>query len=149
MEIELIINQQDVYEEVAQTTSYTGAKMDADPKAYERIFATDADRSQLRRFWTESCSAVCEKLKKFLEEENDTGEEFRLRLNVSQSFDTALRPSMEKELFSFFVMNITGKWYVFTNKGEAADYGVTAAALLESVHRKACYKKKPTRPVYD
>ena len=41
--ITLTINKADVYKEVAQTTSYTGAKMDSDGNAYDRIFTTDED----------------------------------------------------------------------------------------------------------
>lgn len=146
----LKVDRSAVYEEVAQTTSYTGAKMlDADSKAYDRIFTTDGDRSQLERFWTESRVTACETLKKFLESERDDGEGFTLTLTLSNSFDGSLRESMAKELFSFFVMNITAKWYVFTNKKEAGDYSVAAASLIEGVHRKACYKKRPKRPVYN
>lgn len=146
----LQIDKAAVYEEVAQTTSYTGAKMiDEDSKAYDRIFTTDSDRSQLERFWTESRITTCETLKKYLESEraDDTG--FTITLTLSNSFDPSLRESMEKELFSFFVMNITAKWYVFSNKKEAGDYAVAAASFMEGVHRKACFKRRPKRPVYD
>lgn len=151
MEITIEIDQAKVYEEVAQTTSYTGAKMtDDDPKAYERILTKDEDRPQLERFWGESCAAVCEELKTTLAEDEFIAERmcWRLGLNVSSAFDTALLPSIEKELFSFFVLNITAKWYAFTNKKEAADYGIGAASALESVHRKVCFKKRPKRPSF-
>lgn len=139
-----------VMEEVAQTTSYTGAKMmDEDSKAYDRIFTTDADRSQLERFWTESRVATCEKMKKFLESETSDETGFTITLSLSSSFDESLKESMEKELMSFFVMNITAKWYVFTNKKEAGEYATAAGSFLEGVHRKACYKKRPARPVYN
>ena len=42
-DIVLTVNKESVYEEVAQTTSYTGAKMD-DELAYNRIFTTDEDK---------------------------------------------------------------------------------------------------------
>lgn len=56
---------------------------------------------------------------------------------------------MNVSLRSFFVHNIAAKWYVYTNKGEAGDYADKASTLLDDIHRKAMYKKKPTRPVYD
>ena len=46
-------------------------------------------------------------------------------------------------------MNITAKWYTFTNKEEAAGYATEAAACVEDIMRKAFYKKKPTRPIYE
>jgi hypothetical protein len=49
IDIILTVNKEKVYEEVAKTTSYTGAKMD-DELAYDRIFTTDEDKSMLERF---------------------------------------------------------------------------------------------------
>ena len=179
MEATFTVTMQEVYDEVAQTTSYTGAKMDDDANAYERIFTTDEDKSQLKRFWDESCIAFCEAMKKYLASDtptyetilpikpgittaaitdivvrpgnliqgNENGHEFKLAL--SQSFDEALLPSMRKELTSYFVMNITAKWYIFTNKKEADGYAAMASELLDGLRRKACYKKKPTRPTYN
>lgn len=189
-----------VYEEVAQTTSYTGDKMTGDEGAYERIFTTDEDQGQLERFWRECSAAFCEKMRRFLVSDKEiraavpsnpgtssggtimdgtitdvvtlasapalqesgeseqaasvpisvlraTGHQFELEF--SSSFDPALVPSMKEDLFSYFVMGITSKWYGFCNKSEAGEYAAAAASLLEGIHRKACYKRKPTRPTYN
>lgn len=114
----LTVTKTRVYEEVAQTTSYTGAKMQNDPDAYKRIFTTDADQSQLERFWTESCVTVCQTLKKYLVSDKETSDGHEFVMEFSKSFDPALLPSMREELFSFFVMNITAKWYAYSNKAE-------------------------------
>ncbi len=148
MEIALRIDKEAVYEEVAQTTAYTGTKMD-DVTAYDRIFTTDEDKSMLERFWSESKNTLCNALKKMLMEETEEEGAYRLSLSLSNSFDAALTESMQRSLFSFFVMNITAKWYTFTNKEEAAGYATEAAACVEDIMRKAFYKKKPTRPIYE
>ncbi len=142
------ILREEVYAEISQTSSYTGSKMSGDETAYERIFTTEADRSQLERFWDESCTAVCEAMRKYLVSDGATEEGHVFEMEFSRSFDSALLPSMRKDLFSFFVMNVAAKWFGFCNKGEAGDYAQAAASFLESFHRKACYKSKPTRPVY-
>lgn len=147
MEITINIDSNDVYREIAQTTSYTGSKMGGE-EDYDRIFTTDADRSQLERFWNESCVSICETLKRFLSSEHETATGHSFTFAMSQSFDTSLTGSITKELFSYFVMNMTAKWYAFTNKKEAPEYAANATALLEGVHRKACFKRKPTRPTY-
>lgn len=38
-------------------------------------------------------------------------------------------------------MNITAKWYTFTNKEEATGYATEAATYMEDVMRKAFFKK--------
>lgn len=149
MNITLTANKEDVYNEVSQTTSYTGAKMD-DEHAYDRIFTTDEDRTMLERFWNESKNTLCNAIKKILVGEDETPEGvWQLILGVSAAFDDSLTASMERSLFSFFVMNITAKWYTFVNKGEATGYATEAATYVDDIMRKAFYKKKPTRPTYD
>lgn len=145
-EITININKNDVYDEVAQTTSYTGAKMENDDDAYDRIFTTESDRSQLERFWNESCVSVCEALKEFILNETNDSNGFTIDLGLSSSFESGLEPALNKEMFSFFVNNIVCKWYVFTNKKEAADFSVMATTMLDGVKRKAYYRRKPTRP---
>ena len=80
--ITLTVNKEKVYEEVAQTTSYTGAKMD-DEHAYDRIFTTDEDKSMLERFWNECRNTVCNSMKKVLNLESETDGVFSLALELS------------------------------------------------------------------
>ena len=148
IDIALTVDKEKVYAEIAQTTSYTGSKMD-DELAYDRIFTTDEDKSMLERFWNESKNTVCNSLKKTLQGEVEADGEYIISLGLSNSFDEALTESMARSLFSFFVMNITAKWYTFTNKEEAAGYATEAATYLEDIMRKAFFKKKPKRPTYE
>lgn len=160
--------------EVAVTTAYTGGKMENDDNALHRISTVDEDETHLERFWEESRADICQELIGLVTYEgmtskgaNSTNPElplepimplgaigpnrayYELRLDVSKSFDSALLPSMRLSLFSYFVQSIVAKWYVYTNKGEAGAYADKAATLLDDIHRKAVYKKKPTRPTYD
>lgn len=143
----LKVDKASVMQEVAQTTSYTGAKM-AEENAYDRIFTTDEDEGILERFWNESKNTVCNSMKKMLTSETETNGVFSLSLELSAAFDDALAESMQRSLFSFFVMNITAKWYTFTNKEETTKYATEAATYLEDVSRKAYFKKKPIRPTF-
>ncbi len=148
MEITLKVNKETVYDEVAKTTEYTGAKMD-DEHAYEVISTTDEDKAMLERFWNECKNMVCNSLKKVLVSEVEAEGEYSLTLGLSTAFDESLTESMQRSLFSFFVMNITAKWYTFANKSEATGYATEAATYIEDIMRKAFFKKKPTRPTYD
>lgn len=151
MEITLSVSRKKVFKEVAQTTSYTGTKMDDDANAYERILTVDEDRGELERFWDESRAEVAQAFIRMLVSEGmaTDGDTYNLTLNVSVAFDKALLPGMELGLFSYFVQSVTGKWFVFTNKKEAGDFTARGSALLDEVREKALFKKKPTRPTYD
>ena len=151
MEITLSIKQSEVFKEVAQTTSYTGSKMSDDANAYERITTVDEDQSELKRFWDESRAEVTQTFIRMLNSEGmaEDDDTYNLVLNVSVSFDTALLPSMQLGLFSYFVQSIAAKWYVFTNKKEAGETANVGKGILDEVKEKAFFKKKPTRPTYD
>lgn len=176
MEITLSISKDDVMQEVAVTTTYTGAKMDDDENALHRISTVDEDKTHLERFWEECRADLCQELIGLVTFEGMVSDSFRpvnptlpdiaetaavsppaillkqhyeLRLDVSKSFDDALLPSMKLSLFSYFVQGIAAKWYVYTNKKEAGEYADKATTLLDDIHRKAVYKKKPIRPTYD
>jgi hypothetical protein len=142
------LNKNEIFEEVAKTTLYTGVKMDDDEKAYDRIFTTDEDKIILNRFWEESKNTVCDFLKRILSSENEEDDILTIKLELSAAFDTSLESSMRSSLISFFVMNITSKWFNLTNKQESAGCAAEAATYLEDVKRKALFKKRPTRPIY-
>lgn len=149
MEITLHISKSAVLREVAQTSTYSGAKMDDDAKALERIGVVDEDNAELQRFWDESRAEVAQTFIRMLSSEGMSGDDYELKLNVSVSFDNSLLPSMELGLFSYFVQSITAKWYVYTNKKESGAFSDRGNALLQEVKEKAFYKKMPTRPTYN
>lgn len=146
--ITLNINKQDVYTEVDKTTDYTGAKLnDTDTGARDRIVATEDDLKTLSRFWEETCAITNERLKEMFAGSSLPSEEnYSVMLNVSVSFDKELTPSVEATLRSFFIVMITGKWYVFANKGEAKDYFAEAGALMEDLRRKLYSRRRPMSP---
>ncbi len=150
MEVKILVDKGAVMEEVAKTTSYAGAKMTEDEDAYKRIFTTDEDLAALDRFWNECCVDLCEMLKKNLESEGMTSDgRYAVQLELSNSFDRTLTGPIEKEALSYFVTGIVSKWYAYTNKSESGQYAAAAASLLEGIHRKVCYKRRPTRPTYN
>ena len=149
MELILSIDRQEVLGEVAQMTAYAGAKKDDDANAIERITTVKDDDVELMRFWDECRSEVAQAFMRLLSSEGMDGERYELRLNVSCAFDMALSEGMRLGLFAYFVQRIAGKWYVYTNKGDAGECASRAAALLNEVKEKAFYKKQPVRPRYD
>lgn len=144
--ITLSIHKEDIYTEVDKTTDYTGSKLiDGDSNARDRIAASDTDLKTLSRFWEEAKNTTNERLKEMFEDATETSDgTYNLTLKVSVAFDQNLKPTVEATLRSFFIVFITGKWYVFANKGEAKDYFEQAGELIEDVRRKL-YSRKMIR----
>lgn len=153
--ITLTINKAYVYDEVAKTTSYIGAKMQNDEDAYNRIFTTDEDRMLLERFWVETCGAATEEFKPFIvavsaQPEShgvDLTKNYEVELELSSFFDTRLKDSIETSLFSFFVAAIIAKWCKVSNKGEAESYAGDANAAMLDIRSKIYHRKKPQRTI--
>lgn len=144
--ITLNIKRQDVYTEVDKTTDYTGSKLqDGDENARDRILASEADMKNLSRFWEEACATANERLKEMVEQSSlPHAEDYSVTLKVSVAYDTVLTPSVEATLRTFFITFITGKWYIFANKGESKDYFAEASLLMEDIRRKL-YSRKMIR----
>lgn len=153
--ITIHIYQDEVYEEVAKATDYTGAKLiDGDATARDRIMAGDDDLAELGRFWEESVLATNENLKemlvsgdtKMITTDSESKKGYEAVIEVSKSFDKVLTPSVESTLRSFFIASIIGQWFKFANKGEAKDYFAQAAEMMEGAERLLYSRRKPTRP---
>lgn len=146
MGVTLTIDKTAVLNEVAQTAEYTGDKIAGDEAAYDRIRIVEDNAAELNRFWDESRAEVAKTFVKMLVSEGMKSNNYNLVLDVSSAFDNALEPSMQLGLFSYFVQSIVGRWYVYTNKSEAAAFVERGNQLLSEVKEKAFFKKKPTRP---
>lgn len=153
--VTLSISKKVVYNEIEKTTSYAGQKMAGeDATAYQRMRTVDDDSTQLDRFFDESKAEFCKQMKGYLvQEKYGTDEatgvtEIGFVLELSDSFDTVLKETMQQDLVSFFVLNIIAKWFTLANKTDAAGYKEAANNMLIGIHKNALHRKRPTRPTY-
>ena len=154
--ITIHVLQDEVYEEVAKATDYTGSKLvDADDEARDRILAGDDELSDLSRFWDESVLAVNENFKEMLingetkQIESKPGVKkvgYEATIEVSRSFDKVLTSSVQSTLRSFFIASIIGQWFKFANKGEANEYFTQSTEMIEAAERLLYSRKRPTIP---
>ena len=159
--IQFVINKALVLDEVAKTTSYAGAKAIEDNEtkgqAYERIFATDADREMMERFWLESCSAASDSLRPWIIKEkpqmatraNTLANNYEATLAMPDNWNPRLLDSLRVSMFAYFANSILSKWMQLTNKEDAEMYGATAVAMMKDVELKLYDRVRPIRPVYN
>lgn len=141
------ISRIDVFNDVAKTASYTGAKMVGDDDAYERISITDQNMELFNSYWNVAVSLLCDNLKEMIQAITHTPEELTISLNVSNSFDISLVSSINASIKAFFVEIILGKWFEITNKQEFQARYNSGVEMLTDALRKLYYRKAPTRPV--
>ena len=149
MRLTLTISQQKIIDEVAKTTGYTGAKLlGSDSTAYERISTTDSDTVMLWRFWQEGRDNICTALRRHISAEGMEGDDYRIDLSLSESFDLSLSARIESGLFSYLVQHITSCWLALVSSDKSGAYASAASATLADITRKMLCKRAPTRPDY-
>ena len=140
--MDLVINKENVYREVAKTSAYVAAKMD-DETAYERVFTTEENAEILDGFWEECKAVVCNSLKKYFVSGIENDGSYTLTLNLSPAFDEGRTEEVQSTLFAFFVKSVLARWFAIADKANAQEYALAAAALLEATKRLVYYKKGP------
>lgn len=143
----LTIKKSDVYEEVAKTTAYIGAKnkLEDGKSAFDQVFVTDADLTMIDRFFNESLDSLINVLKRFISGVSVADVTITWQLEMPSRFDDNLLSSINSSANSFLVNRIIGKWCEITANDKVKEYADNAAALLLDIKDKAFFKKKPTR----
>lgn len=143
----LTITKSDIYEEVAKTTAYIGAKnkLEDGKSAFDQVFVTDADLTMIDRFFNESLDSLRNVLKRFISGVSVADVTITWQLEMHSRFDDNLLESIKSSANSFLVNSIIGKWCEITANDKVKEYADNAAALLLDINDKAFFKKKPTR----
>lgn len=143
----LTITKSEIYEEVAKTTAYIGAKnkLEDGKSAFDQVFVTDADLTMIERFFNESLDALRNVLKQFISGGSGVDGTITWQLEMPSRFDDNILESINSSAYSFLVNSIIGKWCEITANDKVKVYADNAAALLLDIKDKAFFKKKPTR----
>ena len=146
-DLTISIKKSDVYEEVAKTTAYIGAKnkLEDGKSAFDQVFVTDADLAMIERFYNESVDTLMNLLKRFVAELNSENGNINWKLSMSDRFDNNLGTSITRSATSFLVNSIIGKWCEITAPDKVKEYADNAAALLTDIKDKVFHKSAPSR----
>lgn len=146
-DLTISIKKSDVYEVVAKTTAYIGAKnkLEDGKSAFDQVFVTDADLAMIELFYNESVDILMNLLKRFVAELNSENGNINWKLSMSDRFDNNLGTSITRSATSFLVNSIIGKWCEITAPDKVKVYADNAAALLTDIKDKVFHKSAPSR----
>ena len=144
MQISLTTSLSAVLAQVAQSSNYAGAKREDNPKAQdpaaqERIGTVDEDNRELKHFFNEARIPLATTFAKrlvsegFVLENEVEGDTYNLVLEVHDTFNTALLPALNYNLFDYFVKSILAAWYVYTHREDVENYAGLSSALLDQL----------------
>ena len=149
MKVTITVDLTSVFDRVARTTGYAGAKqLGSDADAYDRISTTEADEGMLHAIWRECRESVCHVLRRLIEKEGLEGDTYRMDLNLSEAFDEAMIPSVAGSLEAYFVNAVIAGWMQLADSGKAPEYASAASRMLSELQHKVLCKRPPRRPTY-
>lgn len=148
-DITIQVSRSYIYDEVAKTTAYRGAKqIDADTGAPDRLIITDDALAELSRFWDNSTAALERSLSEMLVQAafDISTATYSITLRVGDLWDEALAPSAQLTLCNFFIQSILGQWYNLANKDEADASLTNASTALQQLTSTLFQRLRPSRP---
>ena len=146
--LSISISRSSIYEEVAKTTAYIGAKttLEGGKSAFDQMFVTDADLAMILRFYNESKDTLLNLMKRFISSIKDgTDGSINWTLAMPSRFDTNMGSSIVSSATSFLVNSIVAKWCEITANDKVREYADNASALRLDIKDKMYNKTKPTR----
>lgn len=141
----ITINKAKIFNDVALNTAYTGAKADKSDVTFDKVATISADNKLLSNFWKEMIGVTMEKLKSFIASADISESYFTVSLNVSNSYDSSLTPSLEEDLNSSFSTGITARWFRFASPAKAGEWELESARYLDSAYSKLYFRRPPRR----
>ncbi len=142
--IVLNISRQKVWDEVAKTASYIGAKREV-PDMYRRFLLTESAALDWQRFFEETASMTAIKLHKFLSAFTNDANGFSATLSLPDNFDDSLVESISTSIYSCFVSNIVGCWLRLIGE-DPTSYFSDAIASIDNAILMLYRRKRPSRP---
>lgn len=141
--IELYISKADVYEEVAKTTAYTGAKQATDEGGFDKVFLSDAETEMLDRYWNEVCTDISLRLSEWIVDVEPSSA--TITLAVADGFNDALTDSLTQAITSYFVTTLLYKWYSIAMPTLAEGMVAESITHIKRVTELVNQRKRPTR----
>ena len=143
--IQISISKQEILENVALQSAYTGEKASQGAALFQKVATVNADNSLLLRLFDEMAGQITDRLKNFIVECENDESGLALKLELSGAYDDALTPSVKSDLFAAFAAGVVYRWLSFSFPDRAPEWAQKTDKLLERVFTKLYNRRKPTR----
>ena len=152
--VELNVSCNNVWNEVAILSSYTGAKQEIvnadgtkeiDAEAYDRMLLTDDDQQTLSGLWVEVSAMATERLKEWIVDWDESGDIYKVVLSLPDNYDNLLNNSLELSLRRYFIQALSAQWFRLCNKSEAESRSMSADNMMKNVVKLILSRRRPAR----
>lgn len=143
-----------VFEDVMRTTSYLGAKealgLDDDSvpgpgRTFDRVAVMEADLSIIRRFAFDAACAIGKRLRGVLTGTEQSVDEVKLHLAVSDSFDDGLSENLLSNYSAYITAAVTARWLRLAHPAKESKWETEAAMLADEISGIIFYRLPPKR----
>lgn len=146
----ITISKASVYDEVAKTTAYLGAKnVDANGKnLFDQVFVTDADKAMLEGFWSDAIKNLTFALQRNVGKVNEVGDEdgsVGIGLGMTDNWNDKLKGALNECFQQYVVNKILADWCGISHKDMVEQYTAKATEQLQEISNLVYARKRPTR----
>lgn len=145
-QINIYITKDEILQDVALKTAYTGVKSPEETNLYDRVAFMRHDAPLLNGFWNQSACYIADCLKNYMEEFACSDTAFSLYLNLSGSYDDAMTPALQTDIFSALSAGVIARWFKITCPDRAGEYIEESEAAVARALSRLCHRMKPCRP---
>ena len=142
------IPKETVFEEVARTTAYLGAKgalAAASGEIYDRVATDEADSPLLGAYLDEAVASLVQRLKGMVMALNVTPERVRVTFALSGSYDDAMTPVVEQGFTAYLTAAVTADWLRMADPAKEARWREEALAKADALTGAIYFRKAPCR----
>lgn len=160
--IEVTLESRELKFDVMNKSHLTGKSRNAEGQdyrvaAYMQASEDDEEVYQILRSISNAFSHLKVELSEYLHEDGSTsdnrinktvedGGKLTLRFELPSNFNNSACDSLGGMLHEYIVDRVLSEWFVITDKQDAQDYAVLAAAALERAKQALYKRERPTRP---
>lgn len=140
----LTINRDTILDRVAINAAYAGAKSTAEA-SFTRVATVAADRLILSSFFTEMTGEFLQTLQTFVARSDTKEGSLSIVLELSNSYDDSLTPSVASDVETLFVAGVLQRWFLLSCPERAGERAEEKERLFNRIIGKLCLRRRPTR----
>lgn len=140
MNIQITINEDDIYKEVYAITAHTGKALES----IDKVSATEDESSVLRPFLNESTAELSDVVASFGTISYGTGS-INLSFSLPSNWKESVKPTLEQCLMNYLTNSVCQRWFAMTNRDDVKYYADKVVVNAANITKLLCERKRPER----
>lgn len=140
MEIQVTIQESDIYSVVYAITAHTGKALES----MDKISATEDESSVLQPFLNESTAELSDVIASFGTISYGDGT-IDLSFSLPSNWKESVKPTLQQCLTNYLTNSVCQRWFAMTNRDDVKYYADKVVVNAANITKLLCERKRPER----